>query len=56
MVRGMSARLSDYDFDLPEELIAQRPLPRREDARMMVIDRAQETIDASAICRTAGVR
>ena len=40
----MSARVSDYDFDLPEELIAQRPLPRREDARMMVIDRAQETI------------
>ncbi len=40
----MGERLSDYDFDLPEELIASRPLPRREDARMMVIDRASETI------------
>lgn len=40
----MSARLSDYDFNLPADLIAQRPLPRREDARMMVIDRAQERI------------
>lgn len=40
----MSARLSDYDFDLPADLIAQRPLPRREDARMMVVDRALETI------------
>lgn len=40
----MSTRLSDYDFDLPADLIAQRPLPRRADARMMVIDRAQETI------------
>ncbi len=40
----MSARVSDYNFDLPEELIAQRPLPQRADARMMVIDRVQETI------------
>ena len=44
MVRQMSALLRDYDYDLPEELIAQRPLPRREDARMMVLDRAQQTI------------
>lgn len=40
----MSAQLRDYDFDLPDELIAKRPPARREDARMMVIDRAQETI------------
>lgn len=40
----MGAPLRDYDFDLPEELIAQRPLPRREDARMMVLDRSRETI------------
>jgi len=32
-------RLSDFDFDLPAELIAQRPLPRRDDSRMMVVDR-----------------
>ncbi len=42
---AMSARLSDYDYDLPPELIAQRPLERREDARMMVLHRAAQTIE-----------
>src|SRR5713101_5477461 len=41
----MSLRLSDYDYDLPAELIAQRPLPRREDARMMVLRRDAQTIE-----------
>jgi S-adenosylmethionine:tRNA ribosyltransferase-isomerase len=41
----MSRRLSDYDYDLPPELIAQRPLVRREDARMMVLHRAGQTIE-----------
>jgi S-adenosylmethionine:tRNA ribosyltransferase-isomerase len=41
----MSARLSDYDYDLPRELIAQRPLRRREDSRMMVLRRAGQTIE-----------
>lgn len=40
----MSGRVDEYDFALPDELIAQRPLPRREDARMMVLDRGAETI------------
>jgi len=31
--------VSDFDFDLPPGLIAQRPLARREDSRMMVISR-----------------
>ena len=34
-----------YDFDLPKELIAQNPLPNREDARLMHISRQQQTID-----------
>jgi len=41
----MDARVSDYDYDLPAELIAQRPLPRREDARMMVLRRDAQTIE-----------
>ena len=41
----MSARLGDYDYDLPRELIAQRPLERREDSRMMVLHRAGQTIE-----------
>jgi S-adenosylmethionine:tRNA ribosyltransferase-isomerase len=42
---AMSTRLSDYDYDLPRELIAQRPLERREDSRMMVLRRVGQTIE-----------
>ena len=41
----VNAKLSDYDYDLPRELIAQRPLERREDSRMMVLHRAGQTIE-----------
>jgi S-adenosylmethionine:tRNA ribosyltransferase-isomerase len=41
----MSARLSDYDYDLPRELIAQRPPERRDDSRMMVLHRDAQTIE-----------
>ena len=42
---AMSAQLSDYDYTLPRELIAQRPLERREHSRMMVLHRAEQTIE-----------
>ena len=32
-------RLQDFDYTLPEELIAQQPAPDRERSRMMVVDR-----------------
>ncbi len=41
----MSLRTSDYDYALPEELIARYPLPRREDSRMMVLHRAERRIE-----------
>src|SRR5438105_10526736 len=41
----MSTRLSDYDYPLPEELIAKRPLPRREYSRMMVLHRDSQRIE-----------
>jgi S-adenosylmethionine:tRNA ribosyltransferase-isomerase len=41
----MSAQLRDYDYDLPRELIAQRPPDRRDDSRMMVLHRDTETIE-----------
>ena len=31
-------RLSDFDYELPEELIAQFPPPRRRDSRLLVVD------------------
>ncbi|MDA7979684.1 MAG: tRNA preQ1(34) S-adenosylmethionine ribosyltransferase-isomerase QueA [Pirellulales bacterium] len=37
--------LSDYDFNLPEELIAQQPLPHRADSRMLVANRARRTCE-----------
>lgn len=40
----MSSHLADYDFDLPRELVAARPLPDRAASRMMVVDRAAGTI------------
>ena len=41
----MSTKLSDYAYDLPRELIAQRPLEHREDSRMMVLYRARHAIE-----------
>ena len=41
----MSAGLSDYDYDLPRELIAQRPVERRGDSRMMVLHRDAQLIE-----------
>src|SRR5256714_9876229 len=41
----MSRRLRDYDYVLPRELIAQHPLERREDSRMMVLHRAEQKVE-----------
>lgn len=37
-------KTSDFDYDLPPGLIAQEPLSRRDDARMMILDRRSGTI------------
>ena len=34
---------SDFHFDLPEELIAQAPLPQRSASRLLVVDAATKT-------------
>jgi S-adenosylmethionine:tRNA ribosyltransferase-isomerase len=33
--------LSEFDYELPPELIAQRPLERRDASRMLILDRSQ---------------
>src|SRR5947209_17824748 len=42
---SVSLALSDYDYPLPEELIASRPLPNRQDSRMMVLHRSEQRIE-----------
>jgi S-adenosylmethionine:tRNA ribosyltransferase-isomerase len=41
----MSSLLSDYQYDLPPELIADRPAPRRQDSRMLVLHRGTGRIE-----------
>src|SRR5207248_276287 len=41
----MSSTLSDYEYDLPRELIAQRAPERRENSRMMVLRREERSIE-----------
>ena len=41
---SLGDRTSDYDFHLPPDLIAQRPLARRDASRLMVVDRASGEI------------
>ena len=38
-------KLSEFDFELPEELIAQRPLDKRDTSRLMVLNREKQTIE-----------
>ena len=37
-------QISDFDYELPEELIAQHPLPERDASRMLVVDREHRTL------------
>jgi len=38
-------RTSDYDFELPRDRIAQTPAARRDQSRLMIVNRAAGTID-----------
>lgn len=37
-------QISDFDYELPEVLIAQHPLPERDASRMLVVNREQGTV------------
>jgi S-adenosylmethionine:tRNA ribosyltransferase-isomerase len=40
MSEHMSLRMSDFDYELPEELIAQTPVEPRDSSRLLVVERA----------------
>lgn len=46
-------QLDDFDFPLPEELIAQEPAVRRDASRLLLLDRATGTISHSTFSRIA---
>jgi len=37
-------QLNDFDYSLPEELIAQQPAPRRDASRLMCLERGTQTV------------
>jgi S-adenosylmethionine:tRNA ribosyltransferase-isomerase len=32
-------KLSDFNYELPEELIAQKPLEKRDHSRLLILDK-----------------
>ena len=38
-------KLEEFDYNLPEELIAQVPIQQRDESRLMVVDREKRTIE-----------
>ena len=38
-------KVSEFDYELPEELIAQTPLEKRDESRLMVLNREKQTIE-----------
>lgn len=37
--------ISEFDYELPEELIAQMPADKRENSKMLVLDKEKQTIE-----------
>ena len=38
-------KVSEFNYELPEELIAQTPIKKRDDSRLMVLNREKKTIE-----------
>lgn len=41
----MKMKLSHFSYKLPKELIAEKPLPHRDDSRLMVLNRKDQSIE-----------
>ena len=37
--------IQEFDYELPEELIAQKPSEKRENSKMMVLNRSEQKIE-----------
>ena len=38
-------KVSDFNYELPEELIAQTPIEKRDSSRLMVLNKEKQTIE-----------
>ena len=38
-------KVSDFNYELPEELIAQTPIEKRDTSKLMVLNREKQTIE-----------
>ena len=38
-------KVSDFNYNLPEELIAQTPIQKRDESRLMVLDKTNKTVE-----------
>ena len=38
-------KVTDFDYELPEELIAQTPIKKRDESRLMVLNRKEQTVE-----------
>ena len=42
-------RTDDFDFNLPEELIAQTPIEKRDNSRLLVVNRKDNSLEHRAM-------
>ena len=38
-------KVADFNYNLPEELIAQTPIAKRDESRLMVLNKGKQTIE-----------
>jgi S-adenosylmethionine:tRNA ribosyltransferase-isomerase len=51
-IRGMisAMRTADFDFSLPNDLIAQNPAPERDQSRLLILHRDAKSLEHSKFC------
>jgi len=47
--------LSDFHYNLPKEFIAQQPLAERDQSKLMVLNRAKQTIEHRRFFELPGI-